>query len=477
MIIKEGLWIDGRSCPSLSGKEMPILNPATGKILASVAEAGAEDAAAAINAAARAMRGPWPGFSPKQRARSLFNVARIIREDAEGLALLESRNAGKPIADARDEVGAAAECFEYYAGAVSKFFGETIPVGPSGLDFTLREPVGVCALIVPWNYPLVIASWKLAPALACGNAAVLKPAEATPLTALRLARIFSQAGIPDGVVNVISGFGPSAGEPLVKHPLTRKISFTGSTVVGSRLMALAAEGIKRVSLELGGKSPNIVFDDADLDACAEKSVSSVFSNAGQDCCARSRAIVHHKIYDRFLEKVAARAEKIKVGDPMDPKTEMGPLISQKQKDRVLGYVADGKKERAELLCGGAAIPGEGFFVTPAVFSNVKPPMKIFQEEIFGPVLCATPFKTEEQAVALANDSSYGLSASIWTRDVGRALRVVRRVQSGVLSVNSSSSVHMEAPFGGFKASGLGRELGMKALDLYSEVKNVFISDV
>ncbi len=472
-----GHWIGGKERPSISGQTFPVVNPATGLDMAAVARGQAADADAAAKAADAALRGPWSKFSPRQRARALFEIARLIRANAESLAELESQNAGKPIGEARGEVEAAAGCFEYYAGAVSKFFGETIPVGASGLDFTLREPVGVCALITPWNYPLVIASWKLAPALACANAAVLKPAEATPLTALRLARICAEAGVPEGVVNVLTGFGPEAGEPLVKHPLVRKVSFTGSTAVGRHLMALAAPSLKRVSLELGGKSPSLVFDDADLDRCAPDAAGAVFSNAGQDCCARSRALVHEKIYDDFVEKVAACAKKLRVGDPRDPKTEMGPLISQRQKDRVLGYVAAGKEEGAELVCGGAAPDfGGGFFVTPAVFAGVAPRMRVFQEEIFGPVLCATPFKTEDEAVALANGTDYGLSGSIWTRDVGRALRLARRVQSGVLSINSSSSVHIEAPFGGFKASGLGRELGMKALELYSEVKNVFISD-
>ncbi|HVA67434.1 MAG TPA: aldehyde dehydrogenase family protein [Elusimicrobiota bacterium] len=476
-ISSAGHWIGGREVPAATGQTMPVTNPATGQTMAQVARGGQEDADRAVRAAEQALQGPWSKFTPRQRARALFEVARLIRADLDALARLESQNAGKPIGEAKGEVEAAAGCFEYYAGAVSKFFGETIPVSASGLDFTLKEPVGVCALIVPWNYPVVIASWKIAPALACANAVVLKPAEATPLTALRLAQLCAKAGIPDGVVNVVTGFGPEAGEPLVKHPQVRKVSFTGSTAVGKHLMALAAPSLKRVSLELGGKSPSLIFADADLDRCAQDAAGAVFSNAGQDCCARSRALVQEKVYERFVEKVAACAKKLRVGDPQNPKTEMGPLISKKQKERVLGYVAAGTEDGADLVCGGDAPDlGGGFFVTPAVFAAVEPRMRVFKEEIFGPVLCATPFKTEDEAVALANGTEYGLSGSIWTRDVGRAIRLARRVQSGVLSVNSSSSVHIEAPFGGCKSSGVGRELGMKALELYSEVKNVFISD-
>ena len=475
------LWIGGKKHKSSTGKTFPVKNPANGDIIAQVAEGGAEDVDLACRAAAKAAQGPWGKISPRQRARILFDCARKLRDAQEELAQLETRNTGKTLADSRDEAQGVADTFEYYAGAVSKFFGETIPVGAAGLDFTLKQPVGVCALIVPWNYPMMITAWKLAPALACGNTVVIKPASWTPLSALRLAELCAEAGVPEGVINVITGPGGVVGEALAGHPLVRKISFTGETSTGARITKAAADSIKRVSLELGGKSANVVFDDADLDVCVEKSIWSVFSNTGQDCCARSRAIVHHKIYDKFVERVVARTKKIVVGDPLKKGTEMGPMISLKQRDGVAGYVELGKKEGAQVAYwGGVPKDGElakGAYITPAVLAGAKPAMRVVQEEIFGPVLCVLPFKTEEEAVTLANDSPYGLSGSLWTRDIGRALRVAKAIQTGNLSINSSSSVHIEAPFGGFKTSGLGRELGMKAMDLYSEVKNVFISEL
>jgi betaine-aldehyde dehydrogenase len=474
------LWIDGKPVGALSGRTFPVLNPADGKLLANVSEGGLEDVDAAVRAAARAASGPWGKTSARARAKIMFEIARLIRENADELVLLETRNAGKPLADSRDEIGLAADVFEYYAGAATKHFGETIPVGASGLDFTLREPVGVCALIVPWNFPLVIATWKLAPALACGNTMVLKPAPETPLTALRFAQLCAEAGLPEGVLNVVPGPGPGCGDTLVAHPLVRKVSFTGSTATGTAIMRSAADGLKRVSLELGGKSPNIVFDDADLDVCVEKSVWSVFGNAGQDCCARSRSIVHRKIYDKFVDRFVARTRKIVLGHPEKKGSQIGPLISNRQREKVCRYIDIGETEGAERLCGGS-LPGgalaKGFYVTPTVFAGVDAKMKIAQEEIFGPVVAIIPFKDEADAIRIANDSTYGLSGSLWTRDVGRVLRVTRAVQAGVISVNSSSSVHLEAPFGGYKSSGVGRELGLKALDLYSETKNVFVSNV
>lgn len=474
------MWIAGKPISSASGRTFPAVNPADGKVLAQVAEGGEADVDRAVQAAVKAASGPWGAMGPRERARRLFEVARLVRERLEDFALLETRNSGKPLADSRDEAGVVADCFEFYAGAVGKYHGETIPVGAPGLDFTLREPIGVCALIVPWNFPMMIAAWKLAPALACGNTVVLKPASYTPLTALLLAQVCSEAGLPDGVVNVVTGPGGVVGSALASHPGVRKISFTGETTTGAHITKMAADSIKRVSLELGGKSANIVFDDADLDLCVEKSVWSVFSNAGQDCCARSRAIVHRKVYDRFLDRFAARTRKIVVGHPEKKGVQIGPMISAKQRESVCRYIESGKAEGAKLLCGGVRPGGalaKGSYLTPAVFADTDSRMSIVREEIFGPVLAVLPFKDEEEAIRLANDSPYGLSGSLWTRDVGRVLRVTRAVQTGVISVNSSTSVHLEAPFGGYKTSGLGRELGLKALDLYSEVKNVFISNL
>ncbi|MEK7388832.1 MAG: aldehyde dehydrogenase family protein [Elusimicrobiota bacterium] len=474
------LWIDGREVDARSGESVEIRNPADGSRLAVAAEGAEADIDAAVKSCVKAAAGPWAGMNARERGRVLLNVAQKIRENRESLALLECRNAGKPLGDALEEMALAADTFEYYGGAANKQFGETIPVCGPGLDYTVREPVGVCGLIIPWNFPLVIAAWKVAPALACGNTMVLKPSPETPLTALVLARLCAEAGLPEGVLNVIAGPGPGCGDALVRHPLVRKISFTGSTATGTSIMRSAADGIKRVSLELGGKSPNIVFDDADLDVCIEKSVWSVFYNAGQDCCARSRFLVHRKIHDAFVSRLVARTKKIVVGHPEKKGTQIGPVISSRQHEKIISYIASGKNEGARLLCGGErpkGLPAKGHYVTPAIFSGARADMRIVREEIFGPVAAVLPFKDEEEAIRLANDSTYGLSASLWTRDVGRVLRVTRAVQCGVISVNSSSSVHLEAPFGGFKSSGLGRELGLKALDLYSEVKNVFISNL
>jgi betaine-aldehyde dehydrogenase len=445
-----------------------VLNPATEEPIAEVEAAGVEETDAAVARAKEAFP-TWRAVAPADRGRLLRRLATLVEEHGEELARLESRNVGKPIAGARGEVGMVAQVFHYYAGAVDKHFGETIPVA-GGVDLTFREPLGVVGLIVPWNFPLNIASWKLGPALACGNTVVLKPAELTPLSTLRLGELALEAGIPEGVVNVLPGKGSVVGARLVEHPGVAKIGFTGSTEVGQEVMRGAAGTIKRVTLELGGKSANVVFADADLERAAGAAPYAVFDNAGQDCCARSRILVQQSVYDRFLDYLVDATRKVRVGDPEDEATEMGPLISAGQRDSVAGFVTD----ESRIAFRGEAPKGRGYWY-PATLVEARPADRIAREEVFGPVAALIPFADDADAIRIANDSDYGLSGSIWTENGGRALRVARAIETGVLSINSNSSVRPSTPFGGFKRSGFGRELGMHGLAGYSEVKNVFYS--
>jgi acyl-CoA reductase-like NAD-dependent aldehyde dehydrogenase len=443
-----------------------LVNPATEQPLAELATAGVEETDRAV-AAAKAAFPAWRAVAPADRARLLRRLAALVEEHAEELALLETRNVGKPIADSRGEVGMVAEVFHFYAGAVDKHYGQTIPVA-GGVDMTFREPLGVVGLIVPWNFPLNIASWKVGPALACGNTVVLKPAELTPLTALRLGELALEAGIPDGVFTVLVGPGRVVGERLIHHPDVAKIGFTGSTEVGAGVMRGAAETIKRVTLELGGKSANVVFADADLERAAAAAPSAVFGNAGQDCCARSRVLVQREAYDRFVDLLVKATAGVRVGDPEDPKTEMGPLVSAHHRETVASFVD------AEPFYRGTVPEGPGFWY-PCTLVEATNNDRVAREEVFGPVAAIIPFTDEADAVRIANDTPYGLSGSIWTTNGARALRVARALDTGVLSINSNSSVRVSTPFGGFKQSGFGRELGMHGLDGYSEVKNVFMS--
>ena len=446
---------------------LEVIEPATEGVFDAVPRAGAEDVNAAV-ARAKAAFPAWRAVVPADRARLLHRLADALDEHHDELSVLEARNAGKPIGDARGEMRMVADTFRYYAADPERLLGDTIPVA-GGLGFTVREPLGVVGLITPWNFPLAIASWKLAPALAGGNTVVLKPAELTPLTALRFAEIALEAGIPEGVVNVVPGPGSVCGQRLVEHPDVAKVGFTGSTEVGRSIAAAAAQTIKRVTLELGGKSANVVFADADLEQAAAMAPGAVFGNAGQDCCARSRILVERSALDRFMDALEGAVEAVRVGDPLDEDTAMGPLISAQRREEVASFLAGD----APVAIRGSAPDGPGFWFAPTVLCPVDPGARAAREEIFGPVACVIPFRDEEEAVALANDTIYGLSGSIWTRDGAKALRIARAIETGVLSINSNTSVRVSTPFGGFKQSGYGRELGPHAVEHYTEVKTVY----
>jgi acyl-CoA reductase-like NAD-dependent aldehyde dehydrogenase len=480
VIGRQDLLVAGHRVPSRSGKEFTVADPSSGRELARVSEAGHEDVDAAIDAALDAFeRGVWSGRSPAARGKVLGDAAALLHERRDAFARVECENVGKPIRQAYDDVDAAEEVLRFYSGAADKFFGQVVPVRDPGIDVTLREPIGVAGLIVPWNFPLMLATFKIAPALACGNSVLLKPASYTPLTALMLGELLVEAGVPEPCISVLPGPGGTVGAAIARDPRVRKISFTGETATGKQILHMVADNIGRVSLELGGKAACVVFADADLDRCIESTLWAAFTNAGQDCCARCRLVVDAAIYDDFVARFSERVAGICVGEPLDWATEMGPMISGGQRTSVEGYVQSGIEDGVEVVVGGSR-PGaaglqDGFYLEPTVLAHATPRMRVSQEEIFGPVVVAIPFHGEEEAVAIVNDVPYGLATSVWTSNLGRGIRMAKAIRVGVLSVNSNHSVHLEAPVGGYKQSGLGRELGMYAMETFTEVKNVFLS--
>ncbi|HEX9298223.1 MAG TPA: aldehyde dehydrogenase family protein [Polyangiaceae bacterium] len=476
------LFIDGKKVLPSEGKTLDVTNPADGSLLARVGAAGGQDIDRAVQAARRALGDPsWRKMASSARGRLLWKIAELIEKNSDELATIESLNNGKTIREAlRGDLPPSADIFRYYAGFTTKIHGETIPVDGDYLCYTLREPVGVCGQIVPWNYPLLMACWKIAPALACGNTVVLKPSEYTPLTALVLGELCKEAGVPDGVVNVVPGYGDPAGEALARHPDVDKIAFTGSIRTARRLLHASADtNLKKLSLELGGKSPLVVLDDADVDAAVRACFWGIFANKGEVCSASSRVIAHRKVKDEFVSKLAAKAKALRLGDPLDASTQMGAQVSARQLETILRYIEAGKNEGATLVAGGErdteGTKGKGYFVKPTVFDDVKPSMTIAQEEIFGPVLAVLTASDDDEAVTLANGTTYGLVGAVFTRDVGRAHRLAREIAAGTVWVNLWSGFDSAAPFGGVKQSGWGREMGAQALDLYTQTKTVWVA--
>jgi acyl-CoA reductase-like NAD-dependent aldehyde dehydrogenase len=473
------VFIGGQWQAPASGETYATINPATEEVSAHVAKGDERDVDLAVRAARRAFdQGPWPRMAAAERTRLLWRLADLISANLDEMARLESVNTGKTLFDSgKVEIPFAAEVFRYYAGWTTKIHGETLNLRDGAFTFTLRQPVGVVGAIVPWNFPFLLASWKIAPALAAGNTVVLKPASLTPLTALRFAELSREAGLPEGVFNVVTGPGGNVGMALVRHAGVDKIAFTGSTDVGKGIMREAAGTLKRVSLELGGKSPNVVFADADLEAALRGAMTGIFYNKGEVCAAGSRLLVEQRVHDEFVGKLVDRVKGLKVGDPMDKGTRMGPVVSAQQLDTVLSYVEAGRREGATLAAGGERArvgDGRGYFIQPTVFTGVSNTMRIAREEIFGPVLSVIPFKDADDAVAQGNETFYGLAAAVWTRDVGKALRIARALRAGTVWVNAYNLFDAALPFGGFKESGFGRELGQAGLDLYTEVKSVWV---
>jgi acyl-CoA reductase-like NAD-dependent aldehyde dehydrogenase len=476
--MRKQLFVNNEWRDASGGRTLEVVNPATEDVIAEVASAEQSDVDAAVAAARAALDGPWARMSARDRGRLVWKIGERLMERADEIARLETLHNGKPIFESRQiEIPAAAECFQYYAGWADKIHGETIPVKGSYLTYTLREPVGVIAAIVPWNFPLLLTSWKVAPALACGNTVIIKPASQTPLTAIALAEIAIEVGLPPGVLNVITGPGAKVGQMLVEHPGIDKIAFTGDTSTGRGIMRGSAETLKRITLELGGKSPNIVFPDADLDAAIRGATTGIFYGKGEVCAAGSRLLVDKSIKNEFIDKVAARAKKMAPGDPLDPKTRLGAIASKKQLETDLRYIETATKEGAQLVAGGGRADigtGKGYFLQPTVFDGVTPEMTIAREEIFGPVLAAIEFADVDEAIARANDSAYGLAAAVWTRDIKKAHYVARKLQAGTVWINTYNIYDTAAPFGGYKQSGFGREMSAHAIEHYTQVKSVWV---